>query len=94
MLKTATISFGQPMPERETREAIAYSQRCDFFMVVGSSLVVQPAAGMPVYAKQAGATLAILNLSSTPLDEVADIIVRAQATEVLPPVVDLVREML
>ena len=94
MLKSATVSFGEPMPEKETREAFERSENCDFFMVVGSSLAVQPAASMPVYAKRAGATLAIINLTETSLDEIADIIIRAPATEVLPPAVKRIEEKL
>ncbi len=53
-LKPATISFGQSMPEWETAEAYRRSEQCDLFIVIGSSLVVQPAAYMPVTAKRAG----------------------------------------
>ena len=62
-LKPDTISFGQAMPEREVAKATELSQNCDFFMVVGSTLLVQPAAQMPHLAKQSGAFLAIVNLS-------------------------------
>ncbi len=94
MLKSATISFGQAMPEKETREAFECSQSSDLFLVLGSSLAVQPAASMPVYAKQAGATLVIINLSSTTLDQLADIVINAQVTDILPPMVKRVREKL
>ena len=67
-LKPATISFGQSMPERETQEAYERSATCDLFIVIGSSLVVQPAASMPVVAHQNGARLVIINRDETTCD--------------------------
>src|SRR4030043_1841985 len=61
LLKPATISFGQSMPEKETQEAYHRSSLCDLFIVIGSSLVVQPAASMPLVAKRNGARLGSLN---------------------------------
>ena len=72
LLKPATISFGQPMPQAEMKRAQEWSEAAGVFIVVGSSLVVQPAASFPVIAKQSGATLAIVNRESTPLDNLAD----------------------
>lgn len=72
LLKPATISFGQALPEDVLREAYAHAQQCEAFLVVGSSLVVHPAAGLPQVAKQSGAWLGILNREATPLDAVAD----------------------
>lgn len=71
-LKPATISFGQPMPVEAMRRAQEWSQAAKIFIVVGSSLVVQPAASFPVIAKQGGAMLAIINRDPTPLDPLAD----------------------
>ena len=71
-LKPATISFGQSMPERETEEAYHRSSSCDLFIVIGSSLVVQPAASMPLLAKRNGAKLVIINRDPTPYDDLAD----------------------
>jgi NAD-dependent deacetylase len=87
-LKPDTISFGQAMPVAEVEKAAALSQDCDFFMVVGSTLLVQPAAHMPVYAKNRGAFLAIINLSETPCDEMCDVLIRSKAGEVLQQVID------
>ena len=78
-LKPATISFGQAMPEKETQEAYHRSSRCDLFMVIGSSLVVHPAASMPLIAKQNGAKLVIINRDPTPCDDLADAVIHAQA---------------
>ena len=88
--KPDTISFGQAMPEQETRRAAAQSAQSDVFVAVGSTLKVQPAASMPVYAKQSGAFLAIINLSDTPLDMQADMVIRATAGPVLETLADQV----
>ncbi len=72
LLKPATISFGQSMPQAEMKRAQEWSQAAQIFIVVGSSLVVQPAASFPVIAKQNGALLAIVNREPTPLDGMAD----------------------
>ncbi len=79
LLKPATISFGQPMPEKETAEAYHRSSLCDLFIVVGSSLVVQPAASMPLVAKRSGAKLVIINRDPTPCDPMADLVIHGQA---------------
>ena len=89
-LKPDTISFGQTMPEMEMQRATELSRTCDFFMVVGSTLLVQPAALMPNFAKQGGAFLAIVNLSETPYDEMCDVLIRRKAGEVLPRIIDAI----
>ena len=75
IIKTATISFGQAMPVRAMQQAERETSLCDLFIVVGSSLVVFPAAGFPELAKHLGARLAILNREETPLDSVADLVI-------------------
>jgi NAD-dependent deacetylase len=72
LLKPATISFGQPMPQAAMKRAQEWSEAAEVFIVVGSSLVVQPAASFPIIAKQNSALLAIINRESTPLDHLAD----------------------
>ena len=74
LVKTATISFGQAMPEEAMARAEAATLDCDLFLVLGSSLVVQPAAGFPLLAKRCGARLAIVNREPTPLDDAADLV--------------------
>ncbi|MDJ0919791.1 MAG: Sir2 family NAD-dependent protein deacetylase [Henriciella sp.] len=74
LVKTATISFGQPMPEAKMLEADQKSRACDLFLVLGSSLVVYPAANLPLVAKQAGAKLVIVNRDPTDQDVVADLV--------------------
>ena len=91
-LKPDTISFGQAMPVDEVEKAAALSQASDFFMVVGSTLLVQPAAHMPIYAKQNSAFLAIVNLSETPCDDMCDVLIRDKAGEVLQRIVEEVEK--
>lgn len=84
-IKTATISFGQPMPDAALRRAEALTRDCDLFLAIGSSLVVWPAAGMPLLAKRAGARLVIINREPTEFDTVADLVVREDIGGVLEP---------
>ena len=77
-MKTATISFGQAMPLAEMARAEHASAGCDLFIAIGSSLVVYPAAGFPVFAKERGASLVILNREPTELDPVADLVLNAE----------------
>ncbi len=83
LVKTATVSFGQPMPEDAMRRAEAETLAADLFLVLGSSLVVRPAAGFPVLAKRNGARLAIVNNEETPLDPIADLVVRRPIGETM-----------
>jgi NAD-dependent deacetylase len=73
-LKSANVSFGQPMPAQAMKRAQAWSEQAEIFIVVGSSLQVQPAASFPVVAKRHGALLAIINRDATPLDDLADFV--------------------
>ena len=87
IVKTATISFGQAMPEAAMHRAEEATLACDLFLAIGSSLVVYPAAGFPVMAKRNGAKLVILNREPTPLDRIADLVVAAEIGEALGEVV-------
>ena len=78
IIKTATISFGQSMPEVAMARAQEAVDACDLMLVLGSSLTVYPAAAFPEYAKRRGAKLAIVNREETPLDALADVVVREQ----------------
>ncbi len=83
MIKTATISFGQPMPEREMLLAEQATIDCDLFIAIGSSLLVYPAASFPLRAKQYGAKLVILNREPTEMDRYADIVIHDEIGPVL-----------
>jgi NAD-dependent deacetylase len=74
VLKSATVSFGQAMPEEPMRVAQEWTEQAEVFIVMGSSLQVQPAASFPVLAKRNGALLAIINREPGPLDEIADFV--------------------
>ena len=78
MVKTATISFGQSMPEAEMERAHAATLGADLFIVLGSSLVVYPAAGFPIMAKRNGSRLVIVNREPTDQDELADLVINAE----------------
>lgn len=92
-LKPDTISFGQNLSHGEIEKAIKISQNCDFFIVVGSTLLVQPAANLPPMAKQNEAFLAIVNLSETPCDDMCDVLINEKAGDVLSVIVDEVKKI-
>ncbi len=83
ILKSSTISFGQAMPREPMNRARKLAAECDLFLVVGSSLVVYPAAALPQFARENGARLAIVNREPTPLDGAADLVIRAEIGSVL-----------
>ncbi len=83
LVKSATISFGQPMPSQPVARARAVTLRCDLFIVLGSSLLVFPAAGFPLQAKQHGAQLVIVNREPTAHDEFADLVLHEEIGAVL-----------
>jgi NAD-dependent deacetylase len=78
LIKTATISFGQPMPEAEMARATEETLLCDLFLVLGSSLAVYPAAGLPVLARRNGARLVIVNRDATELDGYANLVINGE----------------
>lgn len=82
-LKPEVVFFGESLPAAVLREAIQESEACDLFIVIGSSLVVQPAAWLPARAKERGAKLVIINKDPTPLDSLADLLFHSSASEVL-----------
>jgi len=92
LLKAATISFGEAMPQKEMARAEQCSRQCDLFIVIGSSLVVFPAASMPVIAKNSGARLVILNYTSTDLDSQADIVIHEKAGAVMQDIIQRVKQ--
>ena len=83
IVKTATISFGQAMPEHEMARATEATLDCDMFIAIGSSLVVFPAAGFPIMAKKNGAKLVILNREETEQDPNADLVIHDEIGPIL-----------
>jgi len=92
VLKPDTVSFGQPMPPRETAASFDRARNCDLFIVIGSSLVVQPAASLPLEAKESGAKLVIINREPTYHDVYADVVLHGSAGEILGNIVKILRE--
>lgn len=94
IVKSATISFGQAMPEQEVMRAEAAALSCDMMLVLGSSLVVYPAAGIPLLAKQNGARFAIINREETEQDPYADHVFHSELGPLLSGAVSTVRQRL
>jgi len=92
ILKPSAVFFGESLPAKVLKEATDRSYSSDLFIVIGSTLVVYPAAYMPIYAVDSGAKLVIINLSSTPMDQQATVLIRAKAGEVMSKVVQRVGE--
>jgi NAD-dependent SIR2 family protein deacetylase len=91
---SSVVDFGQSLPQHELDDAYWHSKRADLFLAVGSSLVVTPAAGMPRVALQSGARLVIINQGETPLDSAAHLRFEEKISDVLPPAVARLREMM
>jgi len=90
VLRGGTILFGEALPEAALRTAFAVSKASDLMIVVGSSLVVNPAARLPVIARESGARLVIINQEPTPLDDQADVRITGSAGDALGGIVDRV----
>jgi NAD-dependent deacetylase len=91
ILKPDAVFFGEALPEDTLQEAIRHAQNCDLLIVVGSTLVVYPAAYIPTYAREAGARLGIVNLTPTASDCYAEVIVRGKAAGAMSEVMEKVR---
>jgi len=91
ILKPDAVFFGEALPQEILLEATRRSQNCDLFIVIGSTLVIYPAAYMPTYAIDTGAKLAIVNLTPTPLDHYATVVIQGGAGEIMSRVMEKVR---
>jgi NAD-dependent deacetylase len=94
ILKPDAVFFGESLPQQALNSAMSHSRNCDLFIVIGSTLVVYPAAYMPMYAVESGAKLVIINLGATPLDAKAAVLITASAGEAMGEIVDRVRSQL
>jgi len=92
-LDSSVVDFGDSLPSKDLHESFDHSQKCDLFLVVGSSLVVTPAANMPRVAYEAGARLVIINQGETPLDRIAHLRFEEGINEILPKAVEIFREI-
>ena len=93
-LVSSVVDFGQSLPAKDLNESYEHSERCDLFIVVGSSLVVYPAAEMPRVALEAGARLVVINQGETPFDGHAHLRFSEAISEVLPPAVAKLKELM
>ncbi|MGA2671467.1 MAG: NAD-dependent deacylase [Dehalococcoidia bacterium] len=91
ILKPDAVFFGEALLQETLQEAIRRAQNCDLFIVIGSTLVIYPAAYIPTYAIEAGAKLAIVNLTPTPFDHYATVVIRGKAGELMSKVMEKVR---
>lgn len=88
VLRSSTILFGEPLPKVALDHAVAMSQVADLMLIIGTSLVVNPAAQLPLVAKRRGAKLVIINREPTPLDNEVDLVIRGDAGPTLSAMVD------
>ena len=88
-LRPDVVFFGESLDSQVLNSAYQEARSCDYLLVVGSSLVVYPASHIPLYAKQAGAALAIINKEPTPFDDLADYVIHEEAGKVLPRIVQI-----
>jgi NAD-dependent SIR2 family protein deacetylase len=93
-LASTVVNFGDSLPAKDLQESYQHSRMCDLFIVVGSSLVVYPAADMPAVAMETGAKLVIINKGETPFDANAQLRFDEKIGEVLPPAVARLKKLL
>jgi NAD-dependent deacetylase len=91
-LKPTVVLFGEPMPRAAVTTAFALARKADVVLVVGSSLVVYPAANIPLVALRSGARMIVVNAEPTPFDELAEVVIHGQSGEVLPEIIELIGE--
>ncbi len=94
ILKSNTILFGEPLPQDALSRAYQLSQSCDLMIILGSSLVVYPAAQLPSVARNCGASIIIVNLEETEKDYLADIVINGKIGEILPKIVEKYKELI
>lgn len=92
ILKPDVVFFGESLPQKTLELATQHSRKSDLFIVIGSTLVVYPAANMPVYALESGANLVIVNLGATPFDSHARVLIHSKAGEIMSRVIERVRK--
>lgn len=93
LLKSNTILFGEPLPQAALMRAYELSESCDLMLVLGSSLVVYPAAQLPNVAVRCGAKLILLNLEETEKDYLADIVINGKIGDIFPRIIDEMKKL-
>jgi len=91
-LRSSVVDFGDSLPQKDLMESFEHSQNCDLFLVIGSSLVVTPAATLPRIAYESGAKLVIINKGETPLDGIAGLRFGESIADVFPKAVDMLKD--
>ncbi len=94
ILKPDVVFFGEMLPQHTLTMAERESQECDLFIVIGSSLVVYPAAYMPLHAKRSGANIVIINMGDTGHDDIADVFISAPAGETMTGIMARLKEIM
>lgn len=94
ILKPDVVFFGESLPQEVLENATNHARNCDLFIVIGSTLVVYPAAYLPAYARESGAKLIIINLGTTPMDYRAEVRINAKAGEAMRLIIDTVKQKL
>jgi len=93
ILKPDVVFFGEMLPQHTLMMAERESRECDLFIVIGSTLVVYPAAYMPMYAKQSGANIVIINMGDTGHDDIADVFINAPAGDTMTKIMEKLRSL-
>ncbi len=88
ILKSEAVLFNEPLPEKAMEEAVALCRNCDLMIVIGTSLTVYPAAFLPQLAKNSGAKIILVNLEGTNRDNVADVVLRGRASNIVPRILE------
>ena len=86
VLKSEAILFGEPLPEKPMEEAVDMCRTTDLLLIIGTSLTVYPVAFLPQLAKNAGAKIIVVNLTGTNRDQIADVVLRGRASEIIPKI--------
>jgi NAD-dependent deacetylase len=94
ILKPDVVFFGEMLPPDTLISAERESEQCDLFIVIGSTLVVYPAAYMPIYAKQSGAKIVIINMGDTGHNDIADVIINAPAGDIMTRIITRLKEII
>jgi NAD-dependent deacetylase len=92
LLKPTVVLFGEPMPRDAIDEAFELARAADVVLVVGSSLVVYPAAEVPLVAVQSGARMIVVNAEPTPFDDLAEVVIHGRSGEILPVIASLMKD--
>jgi len=92
-IRPDVVWFGEPIPEKSLTDSISSAERCDLFITIGTSGVVQPAASLPAVAKRSGAFVVEINLQPTPVTPMADLFIEGKSGQILPVLVEKIKQV-